>query len=83
MGTFGAGHAPNGAINQSGLSTGYTSLATDFDTYIASNPTHNTINNDWISAVGTLTGHFDFDLGGTFLVQSFALWDIAATTVRT
>ena len=29
-----------GAINQSGLSFGYTSGVTDFDSYIASNPTH-------------------------------------------
>jgi hypothetical protein len=49
---------------------------TDFNTYIASNPTHNTINNDWISAVGTTTGNFDIDLGGTFTIQSMALWDI-------
>jgi hypothetical protein len=76
MGTFNGAHVPVNAINQSGLSTGYTSLVTDFDTYIASNPTHNTINNDWISASGTIIGNFDFDLGAAFTIQSMALWDI-------
>jgi MYXO-CTERM domain-containing protein len=76
MGTF-PGTSPDNTRNQSGLSTGYTSLVTDFDTYIASNPTHNSnlFANVWVSAIGTLTGNFDFDLGGTFTIQSFALWN--------
>ena len=76
MGTF-PGSSPDNTRNQSGLSTGYTSLVTDFDTYIASNPTHNSnlFANVWVSAIGTLTGNFDFDLGGTFTIQSFALWN--------
>src|SRR5689334_7995051 len=76
MGTFGTGHAASNAINQGGLSASYTSQVTDFDTYLAGNPTHNTINNDWISSVGALTGHFDFDLGGSFVIQSMALWNL-------
>ncbi len=69
--------SPDNTINQSGLSAGYTSGVTDFDTYIASNPTHNTqkIANDWFSAFGNPTGNFDFALGGTFTIQSFALWN--------
>ena len=35
---------PDNVRNQSGLSAGYTSLVTDFDNYIASNPTHNSSN---------------------------------------
>jgi hypothetical protein len=75
MGT-GAG-SPDNTRNQSGLSAGYTSLVTDFDTYIASNPAHNgsPIANDWGSAFGSPTGNFDFALGGTFTIQSFALWN--------
>jgi hypothetical protein len=75
MGTgFGS---PNNVINQSGLSTTYTSLVTNFASYIASNPTHNSIlnANDWISPFGTPTGNFDFGLGGTFTIDSFALWN--------
>jgi len=80
MGNF-SGRNPANAINQNGLSAGYTSLVDDFDTYIASNPTHSVIpapNNDWFSAPGTLTGNFDFDLGGAFTLESFALWDIGS-----
>jgi PEP-CTERM motif len=74
MGT--ADGSPDNARNQSGLRAGYTSLVTDFDTYIASNPTHNiipTAENVWVSTIPT--GNFGFDLGGTFTIQSFALWN--------
>ncbi len=70
--------SPNNTRNQSGLSAGYTSGVTDFDTYIASNPTHNSGSaaNDWDSAFANTTGNFDFALGGTFTLQSFALWNL-------
>ena len=73
-GTFGD---PTNAISQSGLSVGYTSLVTDFDTYVASNPTHigSTAGFTWFAqsnAPFPIT--FDFDLGGTFLIESFAMW---------
>ncbi len=76
MGTFDG--SPDDTRNQSGLSAGYTSGVTDFDAYVASNPTHasNDFANDWISAGGFPTGNFDFALGGTFTIQSFALWNI-------
>jgi hypothetical protein len=38
MGSLGSGHGPVNAINQSGLSAGYTSGVADFDTYLAANP---------------------------------------------
>jgi hypothetical protein len=75
MGTgFGS---PDNVINQSGLSAPYTSGVTNFATYIASNPTHNSSDgrNIWgSSGVGT-TGNFDFDLGGTYAIGAFALWN--------
>ncbi|MCO6042533.1 hypothetical protein NG895_01300 [Aeoliella sp. ICT_H6.2] len=63
-------------IDQSGLSTSYTSLVTDFDAYIASNPTHDSApsRNTWESV--NPTGNFDFDLGGTYTISSFALWNV-------
>ncbi len=75
MGSFNTTTVPDNTRNQSGLSTGYTSQVTDFDTYIASNPTHQSIVSAyrWFSA--STTGNFDFDLGGTFTIQSFALWN--------
>jgi hypothetical protein len=81
MGTF-PNFSPDNVRDQSGLSPpGYTSLVTDFDSYIASNPTHNSFSglHAWFSATGTTTGNFDFALGappgGTFTIQSFALWN--------
>jgi hypothetical protein len=68
--------SPNNVINQSGLSAPYTSGVTDFAAYIASNPTHNSSDarNAWGSNFGA-TGNFDFDLGGTYAIGAFALWN--------
>jgi len=79
MGSIGDA-TPDKTIDQSGLSTGYTSLATDFNTYIASGPTHNNLQFPnvavWGSSMGTTTGNFDFALGGPFVVEAIALWNI-------
>src|SRR5262245_6199090 len=71
--------SPNRVINQSGLSAGYTSGVTDFDTYIARKPTHNSSDgrNIWGSDFSN-TGNFDFDLGGTYAIGAFALWNYGA-----
>lgn len=68
-------------IDQSGLSSGYTSLVTDFDTYIASNPLYSQSvpSSAWTSQF--LTGNFDFDLGGSFLIDRFALWNLGSDRV--
>ena len=64
------------AINQSGLSAGYTSGVTDFYTYVSSGPTHTVdAGNTWFSTSGVTTGYFDLDLGGTYTVQALALWN--------
>lgn len=67
--------SPDNTRNQSGLSAGYTSLVTDFDAYIASAPTHNSFLdvNLWLASAES--GNLDFDLGGTFTIESFALWN--------
>jgi len=64
-------------VNQSGLSSTYLNNVTNFDAYIASTPTHSNAvdGNFWTSQSGTTTGNVDFDLGGTFFLQSFALWN--------
>ncbi len=63
--------------DQSGLSAGYTSSATEFDAYIASSPTHQNTGGGvaWGSAVGTPTGNVVFGLGSTTLITSMALWN--------
>jgi hypothetical protein len=67
----------NNVVNQSGLSTNYTSGVTDFATYTAS-ATHNSASgaNFWVSASGTPSGNVDFSLGGSFAIDSFALWNL-------
>jgi hypothetical protein len=75
----GVSSSPDNARNQSGLSAMYTSLVTNFDTYIASNPTHNSSvqanNFDAVNGTTSLVPfNLDFNLGGTFTVESLALW---------
>ena len=69
-------YEPVHAVDQSGLSVNYVSGVTDFDSYVASATTFTgaSSNNMWFSAAGNITGTFDFDLGGSFDIQSFALW---------
>jgi hypothetical protein len=74
------GTSPTNAINQSGLSSGYTSGVTNFDAYIAANPTNDGTNaNRWISNA-IATGNFDFTLSGPTIIESFALWNNGAAT---
>ncbi len=65
--------------NQSGLSAGYTSLVDDFDSYLGSNPTHDHGfgANVWGANADIRSGNIDFDLGGTFVIASLALWNAA------
>lgn len=64
-------------INQSGLSAGFISGVTDFDAYIAGNPTHTTLASsyEWFGADGTNSGVVDYDLGANYPINAFALWN--------
>ena len=64
-------------INQSGLSAGFTSGVTDFDTYTAST-THNSANasNSGFTASGALPQLFTFDIGPDTTVSGFAFWEV-------
>lgn len=79
MGSYSSQYLPTFAINQSGLTTGYTSGVTDFDTYTATaNTTLSSGGSSfmiWFSTANTTTGNFDFDLGGLSTIESFALWN--------
>ncbi len=76
---FGGG-AVTQMINHSGLSAGFTSGVTDFNTYIGGNPTHRRDDFEgWIGpAGGPFTGILDFALGGSYNVEQFAMWNTAA-----
>ena len=63
-------------IDQSGLSIGYTSGVTDFETYLALDPTHaNNRDKIWATNNNVRTATLDFDLGNTKLIDGLALWN--------
>jgi len=61
--------------DQSGLAASYTSGVTDFSYTNATKHAGFSPLNTWLSAPSVTTGQIDFDLGGTFTVTSFALWN--------
>jgi len=64
------------SFNRSGLSSVFTSGVTDFDTYLASNPTHSLdFTGEWFSASGTSTATVTYDLGSALLIDRLALWN--------
>lgn len=65
-------------LNRSGLFPGmYAAGTTDFDAYTSATSHDRGIFsvNSWLSASGVRTGRVDFDLGQTYQVESFALWN--------
>lgn len=63
-------------INQSGLNLGFTSGVTDFDAYLAQNPTHSLIAlNEWFTQEGVTSATIDYDLGAVFNIDRLALWN--------
>ena len=76
---MGQNFAVTNIINQTGLSSGYTSGVTDFDAYIAGIPTHTSqMGTDWVSA-GNTTGYVDFDFGSVATIESIAIWNVSLT----
>jgi hypothetical protein len=67
-------------IDQSGLSSGFTSGTTDFTNYIGTSPTHvaNQFNTLWGSRSGQTSGVVDFDLGSAISINEFVLWSDAS-----
>ncbi|MEZ5502865.1 MAG: PEP-CTERM sorting domain-containing protein [Halioglobus sp.] len=76
MGQFSVLLAPGNMINQSGLNTPFVSGVTDYDSYIAANPTHANLasGNAFASPSGITSGSIDFDLGDIFNIDKFVLW---------
>jgi len=72
--TFGIGNT----IDQSGLSVGYTSGVTDFDTYIGSNISHDFSPSgidEWFSATDITSVTIIYDLGLVLNIDRIALWN--------
>lgn len=71
-----SGFALQSIIDQNNLSSGYVSGVTDFDTYIASNPTDpNASSTIWATNNGVFSAQLTFDLGGPVTIESMAIWN--------
>jgi hypothetical protein len=69
-------------INQIGLSAAYSSGVTDFDSYIASNPSHSLgFGAEWFSDSGVTTARVLYDFGGAVTTDRLALWNEDASGV--
>jgi hypothetical protein len=60
-------------FDQSGLSPGYVSGVTDFETYVATATHADTPGADWVS--NSTTGSATWDLGGVFTIIDAAVWN--------
>ena len=71
-------------FNQNGLTPGFTSGVTDFDSYIATDPLKN-INymDEWFSKLGVTSGTIVYDLGASYSLRQMALWNEDASGVAT
>lgn len=76
-GSFGGSFDIVKSIDQSGLSAGYTSGVTDFDSYVASTTHSGVENSGFLGVNDSLPEYFSFDLGGSFLIDSLAFWSVS------
>lgn len=80
LGNYGNGYpAVIGMTNQSGLSANYISGVTDFDAFIASGVTHSGGDrNSWLGSSSVFSGSLTFDLGATYSISKFVMWNGAS-----
>ncbi len=86
FGNWDSSYVVENAINQTGLSAGYVSGATDWDAYFAGTPTHTYVAAGyewWGGSTAGLTGSVTFDLGGLFTIDKLALWNEEVTGIAT
>ena len=71
-----AGGSTAHLIDQSGLSINFISGETDFDTYIALDPTSAVVSQTtgWASSANKMPGYLEFDLGREFSISAFVMW---------
>jgi hypothetical protein len=77
QGDFGSPYDLINVINQSGLSAGYTSFVTDFDTFVAAT-THDggASLNSGFTNIDAPPGQFSFDLGAVVSIDALAFWEV-------
>ncbi len=69
--------------NQNGLATKFVSGVTNFDSYLALNPTHTFAysGNEWFSNFGTQSTTVTYDLGSVRSIDRLALWNEDASGI--
>jgi len=80
MGEYGGLYPPVSAmLDQSGMSATYVSGVTDFATFVASGATHDIGDYvSWLSAERTYAGYLVLDLGATYTIANFVMWNGAS-----
>lgn len=71
-------------IDQSGLTIGYVSGVTDFNTYIGLSPTHLGVSDptpNFAASPTTVPQNIDYDLGATYPVTKMAFWNYPFNTL--
>src|ERR1700726_3393494 len=74
------GFNPANLINQSGLSAGYTSGVTDFDTYVPVTTVANINAAVEVGRAGAPPASFTFDLGSPSSMNAIAIWNLFGTS---
>ncbi len=85
FGEFSSAYGIDNVSDQSGLSVGFTSGVTDWDTYFGT-PSHTVIAADyewWGAENSGLTGSVVFDLGMNYFVDKLALWNEEVAGIST
>jgi hypothetical protein len=72
-----AGGSTSHLIDQSGLAIPFISGGTDYDTYIALDPTSAVVSQTtgWAASTSRLPGYLEFDLGSELAISGFVLWN--------
>ena len=72
-------------INQSGLSAGYTSGVTNFDTYLATGPSHTYVaaGFEWFATLGVDSSTIIYDLGSAYNIDRLAIWNEESSGIAT
>jgi hypothetical protein len=65
----------NNTIDQSGLSSSYTSGITDFDSFVASVRHDTQAGKEWFAQSGVYSDSLIYDLGDSFKVSKIAIWN--------
>lgn len=70
-------------FNQAGLSANYTAGVTNFDAYLAGNPTHSLVfsGNEWFSDSGTNAATVTYNFGSAVGIDRLALWNEDASGI--